>query len=537
MKLNSCGIKDLEIWRRAGFIIPGFDRGKIIANAKTRPVWVHFGVGNIFRAFPAVLWQRLLDLCLEDTGIIAAEGYDYEIIDAVFRPRDNLGVSVTLKAGGDIEKTLVASIAEALKLEPLHPDVKRLEEVFRAPSLRLASFTITEKGYSLGRGGEFAPATLADFANGPAKSTSYLGKVTALLHERFRAGKLPIAMVSLDNCSHNGDRLFESVRTFAGKWAEKGLVGPGFPKYVENPESVSFPWTMIDKITPRPDRGVKELLAESGLEDLELVTTGKSTYAAPFVNAEETEYLVVEDRFPNGRPALDRAGVIFTDRETVDKVERMKVCTCLNPLHLSLAIFGCPLRIGKISEAMRDPDLKRLVEIVGRDEGLPVVIDPGIIRPRDFLAEVLEVRFPNPFMPDTPQRIACDISQKMGIRFGETIKTYLSRPDLRIDDLVLIPLSIAGWLRYLLGLDDWGESMEISPDPRRDELEQRLRDVKLGDPGPFHDRVAPILSDAGIFAVDLYRAGLGGRIEGYFAELAAGRGAIRKTLRKYTGSA
>jgi fructuronate reductase len=97
---------------------------------------------------------------------------------------------------------------------------------------------------------------------------------------------------------------------------------------------------MIDKITPSPDNSVRDMLASCGLEDMQGTVTEKKTYIAPFVNAEETQYLIIEDSFPNGRPALEKAGVLFTDRETVDRVEKMKVCTCLNPLHTSLAIFG-----------------------------------------------------------------------------------------------------------------------------------------------------------------------------------------------------
>ena len=533
MKLNAKEVRNLETWRRAGYAVPSFDREKAAANALSRPVWVHFGAGNIFRAFPATRWQQLLDAGHEDAGIIVAEGYDYEIIDVAFRAHDNLSVTVTLKADGSIDKTLVASMTESLKLDPALPDFNRLKEAFRAPSLRMASFTITEKGYSLLQGGRTAPAVAEDLARGPAAPASYIGKVSSLLYERFLAGRAPLAMVSMDNCSHNGDRLFEAVGAFARGWSKAGLADAGFVRYVEDPKLVSFPWTMIDKITPRPDEGVMNILSRDGFEDIKPRTTAKSTYVAPFVNAEETEYLIVEDAFPNGRPAFDRAGVIFTDRATVDKVEKMKVCTCLNPLHLALAIFGCPLGFGKISEEMRDPDLKRLVEIIGYDEGLPVVVDPGIIKPRDFLDEVLGIRFPNPFMPDTPQRIACDLSQKMGIRFGETIKTYLERKDLDVRSLKLIPLTIAGWFRYLLGVDDRGEPFEPSPDPRLRELTDRLNGVGLGDAGPFGDRLRPILSDASLFSVDLCQAGLDGLIEGYFRELLAGKGAIRKTLHKY----
>ena len=95
---------------------------------------------------------------------------------------------------------------------------------------------------------------------------------------------------------------------------------------------------MIDKITPRPADSVTRSLAADGFEDTDLIITSKNTYTAPFVNAEETQYLAVEDTFPAGRPALEKAGVMYADRETVDKIEKMKVCTCLNPLHTALAI-------------------------------------------------------------------------------------------------------------------------------------------------------------------------------------------------------
>ena len=201
----------------------------------------------------------------------------------------------------------------------------------------MASFTITEKGYSL------TSALDDDFKTGPDKPKSYLGKVVSLLYTRFLAGCKPIAMVSMDNCSHNGDRLYEAVNAFAVKWHENGFVEKEFVDYVNAKDKVSFPWTMIDKITPRPDASVEKILKKDGLEALEPVITSKNTYVAPFVNAEECEYLVIEDDFPNGIPKLEKGGIMYTKRETVDQVEKMKVCTCLNPLHTTLAIFGCLL--------------------------------------------------------------------------------------------------------------------------------------------------------------------------------------------------
>jgi fructuronate reductase len=361
-----------------------------------------------------------------------------------------------------------------------------------------------------------------------------MGKVAALMHRRYLAGACPIALVSMDNCSHNGSRLRDAVLAFANKWRENNRADTGFVSYLEDPGRVGFPWSMIDKITPRPDESVKAVLAAAGFEGAEGRMTSKGTYIAPFVNAEETQYLVIENVFPNGRPPLEKAGVIFTDRETVDKVEKMKVCTCLNPLHTALAIFGCLLGYKLINEEMKNPDLLKLIETIGYREGLPVVVDPGILSPREFIDNVIKVRLPNPFMPDAPQRIATDTSQKIPVRFGETIKAYIAGNTLKVDDLRLIPLVFAGWLRYLLGIDDGGKPFEVSPDPQYESLSAALSGISLGRNGPFHEKLKPILSNPSLFGVNLYDTVLGERVERYFEELLAGPGAVAKTLKKYT---
>ena len=269
---------------------------------------------------------------------------------------------------------------------------------------------------------------------------------------------------------------------------------------------------MIDKITPNPSPGL--------VEGMKIYKTTKNTVIAPFVNAEKPGYLVIEDNFPNGRPPLDKAGVYITNRDTVGKVERMKVTTCLNPLHTAMAVFGCLLGFTKISDMMSDADILKLVNRLGYSEGLPVVTDPGIINPRAFLNEVIEERLPNPHLPDTPQRIATDTSQKVGIRFGETIKGYIEN-GLPLDNLLAVPLTIATWLRYLQGADDLGDIMPLSPDPRLAELQEK---VKTG-------RISEILSDTTIFGLDLTKTELADRINGYYEEMCGNAGTVRQVLR------
>ncbi len=538
MKLSTEGLKNQQEWLDKGYHLPQYDRAAMIAETRENPVWVHFGAGNIFRAFQANLAQRLLEEGSAKAGITVCEGFDYEIVEKQYRPHDDLSVLVTLKADGTIEKSVIGSIGESTILDSENDaEYTRLKEIFSRDSLQLCTFTVTEKGYSLVNGkGEELPAVTADFAAGPEKPQSYIGKVVSLLYTRYLSGKKPIAMVSTDNCSHNGEKLYAAVMAFAKAWIANGLAEKGFEEYLNDESKVSFPWSMIDKITPRPDASVEEMLRKDGLEDLDPVVTSKKTWVAPFVNAEETEYLVIEDKFPNGRPALEKVGVIFTDRDTVNNVERMKVTTCLNPLHTALAVYGCILGYTKISDEMKDTELVNLVNTLGYKEGLPVVVNPGVLDPKEFIDTVLQVRVPNPFMPDTPQRIATDTSQKLGIRYGETIKSYVADADLDVTSLTMIPLVQAGWLRYLMAVDDNGNAFEPSPDPLLEEAQKYVAEFKLGESyseAAIAEKVMPLLKNAQIFGVDLEEVGLAGKVISFFAELIGGVGAVRETLKKY----
>lgn len=530
MKLSLSSIQNnKEAWK--GYHLPAYDPAVIAANTKAKPQWLHFGSGNIFRIFPAALCQRLIEKGVMDTGIVCCEGYDDEIVTRCFRPYDNLTVGVTLNADGSIEKEVIGSMAESLTMLN---DSAAIAEVFCEPSLQMVSFTITEKGYSLRNAAhELMPAVQADMENGPENCRSFMAQLTAMCIRRFRTCGTPLALVSMDNCSHNGEKLQKAVMEIAAAWRDNGSITAEEYAYLEN--DVAFPWSMIDKITPRPNPSVEKQLLADGLEDISPFETAKHTFTAAFVNAEKPQYLVIEDSFPNGRPPLEQAGVIITTRDVVNKVEKMKVCTCLNPLHTCLAVYGCILGYESIAAEMKDEELSRFITRMSHEEGMPFVVNPGVIDPEQFLNEVLTVRFPNPFMPDTPQRIATDTSQKLSIRFGETIKAYIASPDHEASELRLIPLVLAGWLRYLIGVDDAGKPFACSPDPLLEAMQAHLAGMTLG--GEIDaEKLRPILSDASVFAVDLYECGLAGKVIDYFKELMAGPGAVRATLKKYVNA-
>lgn len=531
MKLNKNILNNLENLMKKGYSVPEYDRQTVSAATKEAPDWVHFGAGNIFRAFLANNTQLFLNQGKRSKGVVAVEGFDYDIIRKTYLPFDNLGLAAILNADGTVSKSLQGCITEALQAD-IHniPDWARLKDIFRNPSLQMVSFTITEKGYNLvNNNGSYFELVKADFAAGPEQPESYMGKVAALLYHRYQNGCHPVTLVSMDNCSKNGSKLQTAVMAYVHQWTAAGLCEHGFLEYLENPLKVGFPWTMIDKITPRPDKNVQKLFEEDGFEAIAPVITEQNTYAAPFVNAEQPQYLVMEDWFPAGKPLPAEAGIFYTDREQVSKTETMKVTTCLNPLHTALAIFGCLLNYRLISDEMKDPDLKNMVYRLGYQEGLPVVVTPDIISPEKFIKEVLTERLPNPFMPDSPQRIATDTSQKLPIRFGETVKAYRER-GLDVAVLQVIPLVYAGWLRYLLGIDDQGDNMEISADPRLAEMQERMKTVAFGSTADYHEVLVPILSDESIFGMDLYEAGIGARAEQFFHGMIAAPGAVRRII-------
>ena len=536
MKLTLEGIKNREAWEKAGITLPGYDVEKVSEKARKEPEWVHFGIGNIFRIFIGGIADGLLEEGVLDRGITCVETFDYDVVDKIYDPYDNLGLSVILHGDGVREYKVLGSLAEAVKVQSSDSEQwNRLKEIFRSTSLQMVSFTITEKGYALQKAdGTWLPYVKADIENGPERANGAMAVLVAMLFERYQAGKYPLALVSMDNCSRNGEKLRESVLTMAEEWQKKGFVDADFLAYVSDEQTVAFPWTMIDKITPRPSEQIAADLEKLGVENMQPVITGKKTYIAPFVNAEKPQYLVIEDSFPNGRPALEKGfGVYLADRNTVNLSERMKVTVCLNPVHSATGPLGVVLGYDLFAHMLNtNEDMMKMARMVAYDEGLPVVEDPGILSPQAFVDELFNDRFPNEYLGDTNLRLAVDVSQMVGIRFGETIKAHVAKYG-NASRLTAIPLGIAGWLRYMLAVDDEGRDYELAPDPMNEELQEQLGDIVVGKPETLKDQLKPVLSNEHLFFTDLYKAGVGEKVEEMFREMIAGKGAVKATLHKY----
>lgn len=488
VKLTDDYVSQEPRFTSAKITVPKYNQQEITDSANENPVWVHFGGGNLFRCFHAKIAQDLLNIGELKGGIIVAETYDEEVVDRIYKEYNNRILSVTMLEDGTLKKELLASVADAIYAnQDRVDDWKKLVKIFENPSLQFVTLSITEKGYTVKDvNGELTSFVQNDIKAGPLaeKLQANMSLIATLLYKRFKAGSYPIAMVSTDNFSENGKRFQENVMEVVNGWYKNNLVEKDFIEYLEDTTKVTFPWSMIDRITP------------------------------------------------NSRPDLDKAGVIFTDRETVNDADQMKVTACLNPLHTALAIFGNLLGYKSISAEMEDDDLKELVENLGYGEDLPVVKDPKIINPRAFINELLTKRLPNKNIPDTPQRIASDTSQKISIRYGVTINHYVESDDLKATDLECIPLIIAGWCRYLMAVDDKGNEFTPSPDPLLNEMQGYVAGIKLGDKVDAHNRLKEILSNESIFGNDLYSIGLGSKVEEYFTKLISAEGAVRKTIKE-----
>ncbi|MFC6295183.1 mannitol dehydrogenase family protein [Lactiplantibacillus daoliensis] len=534
VKLLADYVNNPKQFEDVGITVPKFDQEKASQAGRQQPVWVHFGGGNLFRCFHAAIAQRLLNTGALKAGVIVAETYDAAVINQMYQPYHNRFLRVVMTNEQPYDRELVASVADSLALTPTDKESwNRLKAAFTQASLQLVTFSITEKGYGLtDLAGQLIPAAKADISQGPGHPQTNMGILAALLYARYQNGQAPLALVSTDNFSQNGQKLEDGMLTIAQGWLQQQLVPQEFVAYLQDRTKITFPWSMIDRITPNPAESVAQYLAAHDFEDTQILHTAKRTNIAPFGNTEAAHYLVLEDDFPNGRPDLTQAGVILTDRATVNLADQMKVTACLNPLHTALAIFGCLLGYQSIAAEVADQDLLALIKHLGYQEDLPAVVSPKIIDPKQFIDELITKRLPNPNIPDTPQRIATDTSQKMAVRYGVTLTHYAKADPDELAKLTAIPLIIAGWCRYLMGLDDHGETVTLSPDPLLADLQPLLAPIQLGttDVDVVHNSLQPILSNPAFFGHDLYALGLGETIEKNFMAMISGPGAVRETL-------
>ena len=429
---------------------PAYDRTRL-----TRGI-AHFGVGNFHRAHQAFYIDRCLALPdQQDWGIVGiglSGGERGRTKADQFLSQDCLYSLTVAPAKGDTTVRIIGAQLDYL----LAPEqAEEVLELLTDPALRIVTLTITEGGYHVDPGsGAFItehPDVTHDLTGEGAPRTVF-GFVTAALARRRSAGTKPFTVVSCDNLRHNGEVARAAFVGFAGALDQE--LGAWFDS------NVTFPNSLVDRITPSVSaEDAARLNAASGLAD-----------QIPVV-AEEFSQWVIEDRFADGRPALQEVGVQFSDE--VKLWEQVKV-RVLNAGHLTLTYPALLLGYHEVAEAMRDPQIPVLLERFLDKVVVPLLEAPRDVNLQDYKDTVID-RFSNEAMHDQLTRIASDSASKVTVFLTTTIQQVLARgSDHRIPAFIL-----AAWSRVLQGKDDDGKSFDVT-EPRLDETDRRL--LISGDP-------------------------------------------------------
>ena len=436
IKLNNQALGKLS----ANVSVPGYDRSAIT------PGLVHIGVGNFHRAHQAVYMDKLFNLGLDfDWGIVGAgiKSYDETMRNRLYE-QDWLSTVVELDPKQDKARVCAAMI-DFVDIDPL-----LLIEQLCKPEIRIVSLTITEGGYfrdeSSGKFHASHPEIVHDSQNPDAPETVF-GVLLAALEKRRGSMLPPFTIMSCDNLPGNGHVTQQAVVGLAQ------LISQEMADWVA--AEVSFPNGMVDCITPATGDRERALISEEfGIED-----------ASPVV-CEPFRQWVLEDKFPQGRPALEKVGVEFVD--DVAPYELMKL-RLLNGGHAALSYPAALLGIEYVHDAMKNELVSGFMSKLIQQEVIPIVPAVAGMDFNQYFAKACE-RFSNPKIADTIPRLCLDGSNRQPKFILPSIVDRLKQ-GLPVDGLAL---EVALWCRYCAGSDDAGNTIEVV-----DENARRLQEKAL----------------------------------------------------------
>ena len=408
---------------RANASLP-YDRSRVTSGI------VHLGVGAFFRAHVAVYVDDILAID-PGWGIIGASLRRGDT-RAALAPQDFL-YTLVVRSGAGTTTRIVGALLDVIDATTGRD---ALLAAMADPRVRIVSLTITEKGYchdpATGELDLRHPDIANDLAH-PAEPVSAPGFIVEALARRFAAGVPAFTVLCCDNLPSNGETAARVVTGLAAL-RDAGLAG-------RIRREVAFPSTMVDRIVPATTDADRDLvLDKTGVWD-----------AWPVVTEPFTQW-VVEDRFSNSRPPLESAGVQFVS--DVRPFELMKL-RMLNGSHSTLAYLGYLAGHEFVSDAVADTDFRRLVHGLMTDEVIPTL--PADLGDLAAYRDALIVRLANPALRHRTWQIAMDGSQKLPQRLLGTIHDRLSRNE----PIVRAALGVAAWMRYVTGIDERGEAIDV----------------------------------------------------------------------------
>ncbi len=401
--------------------------------AAVRPGIVHLGLGNFHRAHMARYTHDLMQTRAEALafGIIGAGllPNDKRMKDSL-GPQDNLYTLVERS----FESETVTVIGSLADVAFAGESSAALLDVIGQPGIRIVSLTVTENGYCLNRSTkrldpehELVRKDLAQ----PGRPASAIGIITEGLRRRRDAGQPAFTAMSCDNIQHNGEVLKQAVLDLAQ------LREPALADWIA--EHAVFPSTMVDRITPVTASADTAALAEThGIID-----------AWPVFSEFFTQW-VIEDRFPQGRPAWEDVGAQFVDDVTPYEFMKLRL---LNGSHLAVSGLGRLAGYVTIDESMADPLIARMMQALMDRETEPTLKPvPGIDLPA-YKRTLIE-RFANPAIKDTVERVNTDAPLNVLV---DPIRDRL-RDGQPVE---LLGLALAAWLRRVRGEDEQGGPIDI----------------------------------------------------------------------------
>jgi mannitol-1-phosphate/altronate dehydrogenase len=419
--------------------VPTYDRSAL------SPAVVHIGVGGFHRAHQLVYFDDLAQRGIStDWGVVGVGMHSPSLRDAL-RPQEYLFTVV--EKGPHGEKGRVVGVMGSYVFAPESSD--ELLETLSAPSTRLVTLTVTANGYPVNlETGQFeatACEVMADLRH-PQRPSSVFGYLVEALDRRRRRGVAPFTVLSCDNLPHNGAAARTAVMSFAA------LRDPRLAEWIS--ENVSFPSSMVDRITPETTPQQRDAIAVSlGVDDRWPVIT------EPF------SQWIVEDDFCNGRPPLDQVGVLYVDDVQPYKLIKTRL---LNATHSAVGYLGYLCGYRTMHEAMSDPVVTEYV-IRLLAEVSPMLPDaPGM----DvwLYQQLLLERFANPGISDQLSRLCGRGSVKMASYLLPSLRQALHEGR----DCEMLALALAGWFRYLRGIDETGREIDIQ-DAQKDILQTLAR--------------------------------------------------------------
>ena len=408
-----------------------------------KPGILHFGVGNFHRAHLGTYMDGLFNLGLDhDWAIIGAGVMPFdETVRQKLAPQDFL--TTVVEQDNDVSS---AHITGGMTGFIAPSDKAGLHARLIDPAIRIVSLTITEGGYFINpANGQFDPASPAIAADGknPTDPKTVFGFIVAGLKARRAAGLQPFTVMSCDNVPHNGVVAKNAVVGLAR------LSDPGLAEWIS--ENVAFPNAMVDRITPATGERERKVCAEQfGVAD-----------EWP-VFCEQFKQWVIEDNFPQGRPAWEKVGATFV--KDVTPYEYMKI-RILNGGHAIIAYVGGLLDIHFVHEAMQHALINAYFNKVENEEVLPTVLPVPDTSIPHYL-KLIDRRFSNPKIGDTVRRLCLDGSNRQPKFIVPVIADNLKAGRT----IAGLALESALWCRYCAGTTDSGAVIEAN-DPNWQTLE------------------------------------------------------------------